>query len=193
MSYIPIVISPDDKGNDRSYDIYSRLLKDRIIFLTGAITTDSANTVVAQMLFLEAEDNKQDIKLYINSPGGYVSAKFAMYDTMQHLKCDVSTTVIGSAASAAAVLLSAGAKGKRFALPNSKVMIHQPRIDGLGGQVTDIEISAKEMIKSKKKSAEVLAKHTGQPLKKVMADFERDFWLTGKEIADYGIVDKVLD
>lgn len=189
-SFVPIVVEPE-KGYERSYDIYSRLLKDRIVFLTGGIDMGVANTIIAQLLFLEAVDSETDVKFYINSPGGEVSASLAIYDTMQLIKCDVSTFVVGMAASGAALLLAGGTKGKRFALPHAQVMIHQPH-GQIGGQVTDIDIYAKLYSKSKDTIAELIAKHTGNPKKKVLEDIERDYWLEGDAAVSYRIVDKVL-
>ncbi|MBQ6645210.1 MAG: ATP-dependent Clp protease proteolytic subunit [Clostridia bacterium] len=176
---------------ERAYDIYSRLLKDRIIFLSGAIDDGVANTVVAQMLFLEMEDPDKDIMLYINSPGGSISAGMAIYDTMKYLKCEVSTLCIGMAASMAAFLLAAGAKGKRKALPNSEVMIHQP-LGGTEGQATDILIHAEHIKRIKQKMNEELAKNTGKPLETVMADTERDNFMTAQQALDYGIIDEII-
>lgn len=188
---IPIVVEQDSKGYERSYDIYSRLLKDRIIFLSDGIDMAMANTIVAQMLFLESEDPKKDIKLYINSPGGVIYAKYAILDTMNAIKCDVQTYVVGIAASAASIILAAGTKGKRFALPNSTVMIHQPH-SGVEGQTSDLLIAAKESEKLRRKSAEFLAERTGKKLEVILKDIDRDFWMQGQEIVDYGIVDKIL-
>ena len=190
MSLVPYVIEQTSKG-ERSYDIYSRLLKDRIIFLSGAIDDGVANTVVAQMLFLEMEDPDKDIMLYINSPGGSISAGMAIYDTMKYLKCEVSTLCIGMAASMAAFLLAAGAKGKRKALPNSEVMIHQP-LGGTEGQATDILIHAEHIKRIKQKMNEELAKNTGKPLETVMADTERDNFMTAQQALDYGIIDEII-
>lgn len=189
--YIPFVIEQTGRG-ERSYDIYSRLLKDRIIFLGDEINDDVANAVVAQLLFLESESPERDISIYINSPGGSVSAGLAIYDTMQFVKCDVSTIVVGMAASMAAVLLSAGAAGKRIALPNSRIMIHQP-LGGAQGQASDIEIQAREIIKTKETLNNILVNHTGQSLRKVKGDTDRDFYMTAQEALAYGIVDKVID
>ncbi len=188
---VPIVVERDPRGYDRSYDIYSRLLKERIIFLTSEITMESANTVVAQMLFLESESKEKDIKLYINSPGGGVYAGLAIYDTMQTIKPDIQTINLGLAASAAALILVAGTKNKRFSLPHAKTMIHQP-LGGKEGQTTDLEIFVKEMINVKKEYCEIIAKHSGQSLKKVQADIERDHWMKPKEALKYGIIDKIL-
>jgi ATP-dependent Clp protease protease subunit len=187
---IPTVIEQTHRG-ERGWDIFSRLLKDRIIFLGAAINDDVANTVIAQLLFLESEDPDKDIMLYINSPGGLVSAGLAIYDTMQYVKPQVSTICLGLAASMGAFLLAGGAKGKRFALPNARVMIHQPS-GGTGGQATDIEIQAKEIIKTKKRLNELLAGNTGQPFEKVEKDAERDFWMSGAEAKTYGLIDEVI-
>ena len=191
MSLIPIVVEHTDRG-ERSYDIYSRLLKDRIIFLGGEITDDEANVVVAQMLFLEAEDPEKDINLYINSPGGSVTAGMAIYDTMQYIKCDVSTICIGMAASMGAFLLAAGAKGKRKALSNAEIMIHQPSGGGQGTSA-DLEIMADQIRKTKLMGAEILANNCGQTVEKVMKDFDRDYWMDAKESIAYGIVDAELE
>lgn len=190
MSYVPIVIEQTNRG-ERSYDIYSRLLKDRIIFLSGEIDDLTANLVVAQLIFLEAEDPDKDIFMYINSPGGSVSAGMAIYDTMQYIKCDVSTTCVGLAASMGAFLLAAGAKGKRRALPNSEIMIHQP-LGGARGQATDIEIQAKQILKIKEKLAGILAERTGKPLELLKADMERDFYMSSDEAKEYGLIDEVI-
>jgi ATP-dependent Clp protease protease subunit len=190
MTLVPYVIEQTSKG-ERSYDIYSRLLKDRIIFLSGEIEDNMANLAVAQMIFLEAEDPDKDIFLYINSPGGSVTAGMAIYDTMQYIKCDVSTICIGLAASMASFLLAAGAKGKRKLLPNSEVMIHQPS-GGARGQATDIAIHAEHIVKTKKKMNAIFAERTGQPIEKVEADMERDFFLSADEALAYGIVDEII-
>ena len=190
MSYVPIVIEQTNRG-ERSYDIYSRLLKDRIIFLSGEIDDLTANLVVAQMIFLEAEDPDKDIFMYINSPGGSVSAGMAIYDTMQYIKCNVSTICIGLAASMGAFLLASGAKGKRKALPNSEIMIHQP-LGGARGQATDIEIQAKQILKIKEKLAKILAERTGKPLETLKADMERDFYMAAGEAKEYGLIDEVI-
>lgn len=176
---------------ERAYDIYSRLLKERIIFLGEPIDDAVANTLIAQFLFLDAENSKEDIKLYINSPGGSVTAAMALYDTMQHVKAEVSTICVGQAASAAAVLLAAGAKGKRFSLPNSRVLIHQV-MGGAEGQQKDIVIAANEITRIKNQLNQILAKHTGQPVKKIEADTDRDFWMTADEAKKYGIIDKII-
>ena len=188
--YPPIVIEQTPRG-ERSYDIYSRLLKDNIIFLGTAIDDSVANAIVAQMLFLESEDPDKDIQIYINSPGGSVTAGLAIYDTMQFVKNDIVTYCIGQAASMAAHLLAAGTKGKRFALPSARIMIHQPS-GGAQGQASDIEISYKEIQRLKENLAAALARHTGQNLKKVMKDMDRDFFMSSEEALEYGIIDKVL-
>ena len=191
MSYlIPTVIEKSQNG-ELAYDIYSRLLKERIIFLSGPIDDDVANIVIAQLLFLQSEDPKKDISLYINSPGGSVTATLAMVDTMNHVKPAVSTVCVGMAASGGAILLSAGEKGKRFALPNAEVMIHQPH-GGAEGQATDIEITAKQILKLRAVLNKILAKNTGQKLDKIEKDVERDFFMTADEAKKYGIVDKVF-
>ena len=188
---IPMVIEQTGRG-ERSYDIYSRLLKERVIFLVGPVNDASANLVVAQLLFLEAENPDQDIHLYINSPGGSVTAGMSIYDTMNFIKPDVSTLCLGQAASMGAFLLSAGTKGKRYALPHSRVMIHQPLISGgLGGQASDIEIHARELLKTKATLNELLAKHSGQPLEKIERDTDRDNFLSAEEAVNYGLVDHV--
>jgi ATP-dependent Clp protease protease subunit len=190
MSYVPIVVEQTNRG-ERSYDIYSRLLKDRIIFLSGEIDDMTANLVVAQMIFLEAEDPDKDIFMYINSPGGSVTAGMAIYDTMQYVKCDVSTICIGMAASMGAFLLTAGAKGKRKALPNSEIMIHQP-LGGARGQATDIEIQARQILKIKQKLTDIMAERTGQDIEKLKADMERDFYMSAADAKSYGIIDEVI-
>ena len=188
---IPMVVEQTGRG-ERSYDIYSRLLKERVIFLVGPVNDASANLVVAQMLFLEAENPDQDIHLYINSPGGSVTAGMSVYDTMNFIKPDVSTLCLGQAASMGAMLLTAGAKGKRFALPHSRVMIHQPLISGgLGGQASDIEIHARELLKMKATLNELLAKHSGQLLEKIERDTDRDNFMSAEEAAAYGLIDHV--
>ncbi|OHA83121.1 MAG: ATP-dependent Clp endopeptidase, proteolytic subunit ClpP [Candidatus Yonathbacteria bacterium RIFCSPLOWO2_01_FULL_47_33b] len=190
MSYlIPTVIEKSSSG-ERAYDIYSRLLKERIIFLTGAIDDDVANIAIAQLLFLESEDPKKDIYLYINSPGGSVSAGMALHDTMQHIKPDVSTICVGIAASMGAFLLSSGAKGKRFILPNAEVMIHQP-LGGAEGQASDIAISAKHILKIRENLNKMLAKNTGKPLSQIEKDTDRDFFMSADEAKKYGIVDEI--
>jgi len=190
MALVPIVIEKTPLG-ERAYDIYSRLLKDRIIFLGEPIDDAVANTLIAQLLFLDADNNKEDIKLYINSPGGSVTSALAMYDTMQHVKADVTTICIGQAASAAAVLLASGTKGKRFVLPNARVLIHQV-MGGAEGQQKDVEIQAKEMRRIKDQLNYILAKHTGQSVKKIELDTDRDYFMTGEEAKKYGIIDKII-
>lgn len=191
LGMVPMVIETSGRG-ERAYDIYSRLLKERVIFLVGPVNDHSANLVVAQLLFLESENPDKDISFYINSPGGSVSAGMAIYDTMNFIKPDVSTLCTGFAASMGAFLLSAGAKGKRFSLPNSKIMIHQPS-GGAQGQATEIEISAREILKTREQLNKILAENTGQPLEKVTRDTERDYYMTAAESAEYGIIDKVID
>jgi ATP-dependent Clp protease protease subunit len=185
-----MVVEQTSRG-ERSFDIYSRLLKDRVIFLGTEINDDVANLIMAQLLFLEGEDQDKDINLYINSPGGVVTSCLAIYDTMQYIKADVATTCIGQAASGAAVLLAAGAKGKRFALPNSRVLIHQP-LGGSQGQAADIEIQAREILRTRKLLDAMLAKLTGQPVKKITADTDRDYIMTAEEAVEYGIVDQIM-
>jgi ATP-dependent Clp protease protease subunit len=185
-----MVIEKSPQG-ERGYDIYSRLLKDRVIFLGESIDDAVANTVIAQLLFLDKESNKEDIKLYINSPGGSVTSALALYDTMQHVKASISTICIGQAASAAAVLLAAGASGKRLALPNARVLIHQV-MGGAEGQQKDIVIAANEITRIKNQLNQILSKHTGQAVKKIEADTDRDFWMTAEEAKKYGIVDKII-
>lgn len=187
---VPYVIEQTHRG-ERSYDIYSRLLKDRIVFLGSEIDDQVANVIVAQFLFLQAEDPEKDIHLYINSPGGQVSAGLAIYDTMQYLKPDVVTYCIGLAASMGAVLLTAGAKGKRYSLPNSKIMIHQP-LGGIRGQASDIEIHAREILKTKRTLNEIVALHSGKPLEKVEKDTDRDYFMSAQEAMDYGLIDRVI-
>lgn len=191
MSFVPYVIEQNSRG-ERSYDIYSRLLKDRIIFLGEEVTDVSANLVVAQMLFLEAEDPGKDIHFYINSPGGSVSAGFAIYDTMQYIKCDVSTICIGMAASMGAFLLSGGAKGKRHALPNAEIMIHQPS-GGARGQETEIRIVAENILKTRNKLNEILAANTGKSVEEISRDTERDNYMTAQEAVAYGLIDSVVE
>ena len=188
--YVPMVIEKTGYG-ERAYDIQSRLLKDRIVFLGGPINDDVANSVVAQLLFLESEDPDKDIHLYINSPGGVVTAGLAIYDTMQYIKPDVSTICIGQAASMGSLLLTAGAKGKRFALPLARIMIHQP-LGGASGQSTDIQIQAKEILRLREVGNDILCKHTGQPREKVMADTERDNFMTAEDAKNYGLIDDVV-
>ena len=191
MSLVPYVIEQTSRG-ERSYDIYSRLLKDRIIFLGEEVTDVSASLIVAQMLFLESEDPGKDIQLYINSPGGSVTAGMAIYDTMKYIKCDVATTCIGMAASMGAFLLAGGTKGKRFALPNAEVMIHQP-LGGAQGQATEIQIAAEHILKTKKKLNSILAENCGKPLDVVMTDTERDNWMSAEEAKAYGLIDHVIE
>ncbi len=190
MGLVPMVVEQTNRG-ERSYDIYSRLLNDRIVFVTGEVEDHMANLVVAQLLYLEAMDPAKDISLYINSPGGSISAGMAIYDTMQYIKCDVSTMCIGMAASMAAFLLAAGAKGKRRALPNSEVMIHQPS-GGARGQATDIAIQAEHIIKTKKTMNRLLSEMTGQPLDRIERDVERDYFMSSLEARDYGLIDEVM-
>ena len=196
MAYVPIVVEQTARG-ERSYDIYSRLLKDRIIFLDGPIDDHSANVIIAQLLFLEAENPDKDIHLYINSPGGSISAGMAIHDTMQYIKCDVSTICMGMAASMGAFLLASGTKGKRFALPNSEILIHQPLIaggqgGGLSGQATDIKIHADHIIYLREKINGLLSEYTGQPIERVRQDTERDNYMTALEAKEYGLVDEVI-
>ncbi|MEA2097701.1 MAG: ATP-dependent Clp protease proteolytic subunit [Patescibacteria group bacterium] len=190
MNLIPTVIEKSSYG-ERAYDIYSRLLKERIVFLGGHINDEIANTVIAQLLFLEKQDKKTDVMLYINSPGGVVTSALAIYDTMNYVKCDVSTVCVGMAASAASLLLSSGAKKKRLALPNAEVMIHQV-MGGAEGQASDIEISAKHILKIKERLNKILAKNTGQPLTKVEKDSDRDYYMSAEEARKYGVVDKIV-
>jgi ATP-dependent Clp protease protease subunit len=187
---VPIVVEQSGRG-ERSYDIYSRLLKDRIVFLGGAIDDTMSNLIIAQLLFLEAEDPDKDIHLYINSPGGVVTAGMAIYDTMRYIKAPVSTICVGQAASMAALLLCAGEKGKRFSLANSRIMIHQP-IGGFQGQATDIHIHAQEILRMKMNLNQLLAYHSGQPLEKVAADTERDYFMSGEDAKNYGIIDDII-
>ncbi|MEW6693724.1 ATP-dependent Clp protease proteolytic subunit [Tepidimonas thermarum] len=191
LGLIPMVIEQSGRG-ERAYDIYSRLLKERVVFLVGPVTDQSANLVVAQLLFLESENPDKDISFYINSPGGSVSAGMAIFDTMNFIKPDVSTLCVGMAASMGAFLLAAGAKGKRFALPNSRVMIHQP-LGGAQGQATDIEIHAREILRLRADLNRILSERTGQPLEKIERDTERDYFMSAAEAAEYGLVDKVID
>jgi ATP-dependent Clp protease protease subunit len=190
MMLIPIVIEQSSRG-ERAYDIYSRLLKDRIIFLGTAMNDEIANLIIAQMLFLESEDPDKDINFYINSPGGLVTSGLAVYDTMQYIKPDVATLCLGQAASMGALLLAAGAKGKRFSLPHSRILIHQP-LGGFQGQATDVEIQAKEILRMREELNNIMAKHTGQPLKKIEKDTDRDFFMSGQQAKEYGILDKVI-
>ena len=192
MQLIPMVVEQTNRG-ERAYDIYSRLLKDSIIFVGSPIDDALANLVIAQMLFLEAEDPDRDILLYLNSPGGSISAGFAIYDTMQFIRPDVQTYCIGQAASMAAVLLSAGAAGKRFSLPNSRIIIHQPLMTGLGGQATDIDIHAREILRMRTRLNEILCNHTGQPIERIAEDTERDYIMSAEQSREYGIIDAVID
>jgi ATP-dependent Clp protease protease subunit len=187
---IPIVVEQSSRG-ERAYDIYSRLLKDRIIFMGEQVHDDMANIVIAQMLFLESEDPGKDVSIYVNSPGGSVTAGLAIYDTMQYIKPDVATICMGQATSMGAILLAAGAKGKRYALPHARVMIHQP-LGGAQGQATDIDIQAKEILKIKDLVHRILAEHTGQPMKKIREDTERDYFMDSQEALEYGLIDKVI-
>jgi len=194
---IPSIIERWNQGSVVGYDIFSRLLKDRIIFIGGfggAVTTDSANLIIAQLLYLEAEDPEKEINLYINSPGGMVTAGLAVYDTMQYIKSPITTICMGMAMSFGAVLLTAGSKGRRFALPNSRVMIHQPLLSGggLSGQATDIGIEAKELVKTKQRLAQIIAQHTGQTVEKINADMERNYYMSAKQAQEYGIIDEVI-
>jgi ATP-dependent Clp protease protease subunit len=191
VNLVPIVVEQTSRG-ERSYDIFSRLLKDRIIFLGGPVEDTVANLIIAQMLFLEAEDPEKDIQFYINSPGGVVTAGMAIYDTMQHVRPPVATICIGQAASMASILLAAGAKGKRFSLPYSRILIHQP-MGGVQGQASDIEIHAKEILRMRGFLNEILAKHTGQPLEKISLDTERDYFMSALEAKEYGIIDEVYN
>lgn len=191
MSLIPMVVEQTNRG-ERSYDIYSRLLEDRIVFITGEINDLSANIVIAQLLYLEAKDPTKDINLYINSPGGSVSAGLAIYDTMNYIKCDVQTICVGIAASMGAFLLSSGKKGKRFSLPNGEVMIHQP-LGGAQGQASDIAIQANHILRTKKKLNEILCKNTGKSMKQMEVDTDRDFYMSSAEALEYGIIDKIFE
>lgn len=191
MALVPYVVEQTSRG-ERSYDIYSRLLNDRIVMLTDEVNDASASVVVAQLLYLESEDPTKDISLYINSPGGSVTAGMSIYDTMQYIKCDVSTICMGMAASMGAFLLTAGAKGKRIALPNSEIMIHQP-LGGAKGQATEIEIAAKHILRTKKKLNTILAERTGKTLEQITADTERDNYMTAQEALEYGLIDKIIE
>ncbi len=190
MNYVPMVVEQSNRG-ERAYDIYSRLLKDRIVFIGGPIDDNVANVVIAQLLFLESEDPDKDIHLYINSPGGVVTAGLAIYDTMQYIKPDVSTICLGQAASMGSLLLTAGAKGKRFALPFARIMIHQP-LGGAQGQSTDIQIQAKEILRLREIGNDILVKHTGQPRDKVQIDTERDYFMSSEQAKAYGLIDEVI-
>ena len=191
MTLVPMVVEQTNRG-ERAYDIYSRLLRDNIIFIGTPIDDNVANVVTAQLLFLAAEDPEKDVALYINSPGGVVTAGMAIYDTMQFVKPDVSTICIGQAASIAALLLAAGAPAKRFALPNSRVLIHQPTMGGLSGQATDIDIHAREILRIRANINEIMARHTGQSLEKVEHDVERDFWMSAQQAREYGMIDEII-
>jgi ATP-dependent Clp protease protease subunit len=191
MNLIPTVIEKTQYG-ERAYDIYSRLLKERIIFLGGPIVDPVANSVIAQLLFLASKDPKKDIQLYINSPGGVLTSALAIYDTMQYVKCPISTVCIGSAASGAAVLLAAGTKGKRYSLPNAQILLHQVAVSGVSGEAIEVEIAAKQIIKLKDKINTILAEHTGQPLEKIERDTDRDFYLSAEEAKTYGLIDEVI-
>ena len=191
MALVPYVIEQTSRGGERSYDIYSRLLKERIIFLADEVNDQTASLVVAQLLFLESEDPNKDIQLYINSPGGSVTAGMAIYDTMQYIKCDVSTVCIGMAASMGAFLLSGGAKGKRFALPNAEIMIHQP-LGGAQGQATEIQIAAEHILRTRKTLNSILAANTGKPLEVIQTDTERDNFMSAAEAKEYGLIDEVI-
>jgi ATP-dependent Clp protease, protease subunit len=191
MVLIPMVVEQTSRG-ERAYDIYSRLLKDNVIFLGQPIDDNIANLIIAQLLFLEAENPEKDISVYINSPGGSITSGLAIYDTMQYVKPDIQTICLGQAASMAAVLLAAGKKGKRYALPNSRVLIHQPWLQGLGGQATDIDIHAKDILRQRQRLNEILANHTGQAIDKIMRDTDRDYILQANEAVDYGLVDQVI-
>ncbi|HTV56016.1 MAG TPA: ATP-dependent Clp endopeptidase proteolytic subunit ClpP [Terriglobia bacterium] len=191
LALIPMVVEQTNRG-ERAYDIYSRLLRDNIIFIGTPIDDNVANLATAQLLFLAAEDPEKDVQLYINSPGGSVTAGMAIYDTMQFIRPDVTTICIGQAASAAALLLAAGAQGKRFALPNSRVLIHQPSMGGLSGQATDIDIHAREILRMRASLNEIMAKHTGQTLEKIEHDVERDFWMSAQQAQEYGMIDEII-
>ncbi len=191
MNLVPIVIEKDGRG-ERAYDIYSRLLKERIVFLGTAVDDMVANIIIAQLLFLESEDPSKDIYLYINSPGGIITSGMAIYDTMQYIKAPVVTTCIGQAASMGALLLAGGEKGKRFALPHSRILIHQP-LGGAQGQASDIDIQAKEILRVREETNAILAKHTGQPLDKVARDTERDYFMTAQQAIEYGLIDQILE
>src|SRR5438874_1598777 len=194
MPYIPMpfVVEQTHRG-ERAYDIYSRLLKDRIVFLGTPVDDDVANVVIAQMLFLESEDADRDISLYINSPGGSITAGLAIYDTMQYVKPQVSTICMGTAASMAALLLAAGAKGKRFSLPHARVLIHQPSLGGLSGQATDIDIQAREILRMREITNNILVRHTGQPIEKIEKDVERDYIMIAEQAKEYGVVDQIIE
>jgi ATP-dependent Clp protease protease subunit len=191
LTLIPMVVEQTNRG-ERAYDIYSRLLRDNIIFIGTPIDDNVANLVTAQLLFLEAEDPEKDVSLYINSPGGVVTAGMAIYDTIQFIRPDVATICIGQAASVAALLLASGTPGKRFALPNSRLLMHQPTISGLSGQATDIDIHAREILRIRASLNEIMAKHTNQPIEKIERDVERDFWMSAQQAREYGIIDEII-
>jgi ATP-dependent Clp protease protease subunit len=191
MSLVPIVIERDGRG-ERAYDIYSRLLKERIVFLGTSIDDNVANIIIAQLLFLESEDPTQDIYLYLNSPGGFITSGLAIYDTMQYIKSPIVTMCIGQAASMGAVLLAGGTQGKRYALPHSRILIHQP-LGGAQGQATDIDIQAREILRMREEINKIFTKHTGQPIEKIAADTERDFFMTAEHAVSYGIIDKIVE
>ena len=191
MNLIPTVIEKSQYG-ERAYDIYSRLLKERIIFLGGPVSDQVANAVIAQLLFLDHEDSKKEIKIYLNSPGGSVTAGLAIYDTMQYVKADVATICVGMAASMGAVLLAAGKKGKRFSLPNSEILLHQVMVDSLGGQAVEVEIAARHVLKTKERMNQIIAKHTGQSIAKIEKDTDRDFFMTAVEAKEYGLIDEII-
>jgi len=191
MALVPMVVEQTSRG-ERAYDIYSRLLKDNIIFIGSGIDDNVANLVTAQMLFLEAEDPEKDISLYINSPGGSITAGMGIYDTMQFIRPDVSTICIGQAASMAALLLAAGAKGKRFSLPHARVLIHQPSLGGLSGQATDIDIQAREILRMREITNNILVRHTGQPVERILKDVERDYIMVAEQAKEYGIIDQII-
>jgi ATP-dependent Clp protease, protease subunit len=191
MTLIPMVVEQTNRG-ERAYDIYSRLLRDNIIFIGTPIDDNVANLVTAQLLFLEAEDPEKDVSLYVNSPGGVVTAGMAIYDTMLFIRPDIATICIGQAASVAALLLAAGTPGKRYALPNSRVLIHQPTMGGLSGQATDIDIHAREILRIRASLNEIMSKHTGQPIEKIERDVERDFWMSAQQAREYGIIDEII-
>jgi len=191
MNLIPVVIEKTPYG-ERAYDIYSRLLKERIVVLGGPIVDQVANSIIAQLLYLASKDPKRDIQMYINSPGGVLTAALAIYDTMQYVSCPISTVCVGLAASGAAVLLAAGTKGKRYALPNSEILLHQVAVSGISGEAVEVEIAAKQILKLKEKVNKILAKHTGQPLDKIEKDTDRDFYLSAEEAKDYGLIDEVI-
>lgn len=191
MNLIPTVIEKTQYG-ERAYDIYSRLLKERIVFLGGPIVDPVANSIIAQLLYLTSRDPQKEIQLYINSPGGVLTAALAIYDTMQYVKCPISTVCIGLAASGAAVLLAAGHKGRRYALPNSEILLHQVAVSGVSGEAVEVEIAAKQILKLKERVNRILAKHTGQPLEKIEKDTDRDFYLSAEEAKEYGLIDEVI-